>query len=371
MAKDYYKTLGVDKNASQDEIKSAFRKLAKKYHPDVNKEEGAEAKFKEIGEAYSVLGDPEKRKTYDQFGSAAFEQGGGNPYGGFGNFQGFNFDFDDIDLGSIFDDMFGGMGRRRTSENNPRKGQDSLIRINLDFEEAAFGCKKDIKLDLDEECQNCHGVGGFDEMECPSCHGSGRVVTQTRSIFGYIQQQSICPDCSGSGKTFGKICPECHGKKHIVKNKTITVDVPSGVDNESRLRISGKGSAGYNGGPNGDIYIEFKVKEHPLFERDGNDIYLELPLSIVDATLGCKKEIPTLYGNLTIEIDPGTQNDTKLRIKGKGINNMATLKKGDMYVIINVMIPEKLTKEQKDLFKQLAQTNLETNSEFKNFNKYL
>ncbi len=370
--RDYYEVLGVSKNASQDEIKSAFRKLAKKYHPDVNKEEGAEAKFKEIGEAYAVLSDEQKRKQYDQFGHAAFE--GGSSGSGFGGFSGFS-GFEDIDLGSIFDEVFGssfGFGSRRgTSKNRPQKGSDSLVKVNLSFEEAVFGCSKDLKLDLDEECDECKGKGGFDEKTCATCSGHGRVVTQSRSIFGVIQQESICPDCNGLGKTYAKTCNNCKGTGHVIKNKTISVEIPAGVDTGSELRISGKGSKGYNGGPNGDIYIQFKVKDHPLFKRDDNDIYLDVPITITEAVLGGKKEIPTLDGNVVIAIDSGTQNGTKLRLKGKGVESPRTGKKGDMFVIINVMIPEKLDKTQKDLFKQLNETDLETNSEFKEIKKFL
>ena len=374
MAKrDYYEVLGVEKTASQDEIKSAFRKLAKKYHPDINKEEGAEAKFKEIGEAYAVLSDEQKRKQYDQFGHAAFDGAAGAGGAGFGGFQGF--DFGDIDLGDIMEEVFGqhfGFGRgRSSSKNRPQKGRDSLVKVSLTFEEAVFGCKKDIKLDLDTKCEKCDGKGGFGENKCTTCDGRGRVVTSTRSIFGYIQQESICPDCNGTGTTFDKVCSDCKGNGHVMKNKTITVDVPAGVDNGSELRISGRGSEGYNGGENGDIYIQFKVASHPLFIREDQDIYLELPITVVDATLGCKKEIPTLDGNLVIQIDAGTQNDTKLRIKGKGVSSQRTTKKGDMYVIVKIMIPEKLDKTQKELFKELSETNLETNDEFKSLKKYI
>ncbi len=373
--KDYYEVLGVDKNASQAEIKSAFRKMAKKYHPDINKEEGAEAKFKEVGEAYSVLGDEQKRKQYDQFGHAAFENGaGGNPYGNYGGFSGFQ-GFEDIDLGDIFEDMFGaGFGfssRRGAKKNRARKGDDTLVRVNLTFEEAIFGCKKELKLDLDEDCATCNGKGGFDEKTCSTCGGTGRVVSQTQSIFGVIQQQTTCPDCGGTGKTFGRVCSDCRGHGHVTKNKTIEVDIPAGVDNGSELRITGKGSKGFNGGPNGDIYIQFKVKEHGIFQREGDDIYLDLPITITEAVLGCKKEIPTVYGNLVIEIDAGTQAGTKLRIKSKGVENVRTGRKGDMYVIVNVLIPEKLDKKQKELFKELDDTNLRTNSEFKTIDKYL
>ena len=373
--KDYYEVLGVDKNASQDEIKSAFRKLAKKYHPDINKEEGAEAKFKEIGEAYAVLSDEQKRKQYDQFGHAAFDGAAGAGAGGFGGFGGFQ-GFDDIDLGDIFDEILGqqfgfGRGRRASAKNRPQRGSDSLVKITLDFEEAVFGCKKELKIDLDEECDECNGKGGFNEEVCSTCHGRGRVVTETRSIFGYIQQETTCPDCNGKGNTYAKVCQNCKGKGHVIKNKTIEVDIPAGVDTGSELRITGKGSHGYNGGPNGDIYIQFKVKDHSLYKRDEYDIYLDLPITIVDAVLGAKKEIPTLYGNLVIQIDAGTQSQTKLRIKGKGIESPKTHKKGDMYVIVNVMIPEKLDRKQKDLFKELSDTPLNNNSEFKKIEKYL
>ena len=362
--RDYYEVLGVSKSASQDEIKSAFRKLAKKYHPDVNKEEGAEAKFKEIGEAYAVLSDEQKRKQYDQFGHAAFDGSAGGGYGGFSGFSG----FEDIDLGSIFDEMFGssfGFGSRRgSSKNRPQKGSDSLVKINLTFEEAVFGCSKDLKLDLDEECETCKGKGGFDESTCSTCHGQGRVVSQTRSIFGVIQQESVCPDCKGTGKTYAKTCNDCKGSGHVVKNKTISVEIPAGVDTGSELRISGKGSKGYNGGANGDIYIQFSVKDHPLFKREDTDIYIEVPITITQAVLGGKKEIPTLDGNVVIAIDSGTQSGTRLRLKGKGIVSPRTGKKGDMYVIINVMIPEKIDKNQKELLKQSSETNPESNSYF-------
>lgn len=371
--KDYYETLGVSKDASDAEIKSAFRKLAKKYHPDVNKEPDAETKFKEIGEAYSVLSDPQKRKTYDQFGSAAFEQGGpgAGGFGGFSDFQGFN--MDDIDLGDILDDMFGGFGfsSRRTGKKRPQKGSDTLVKINVDFMEAVEGSNKSIRLDLDEKCDECNGDGGFDAKTCSTCGGRGRVVTQQRTMFGMFQQETVCPDCRGEGKTYTKTCNKCRGKGHVTTNKEIEIEIPAGVDNGTQLRISGKGSAGVNGGPNGDIYIEFIVKNHPLFERNGDDINLDLPITFTEAILGCKKEIPTLYGNLVLAIDPGTQNDTKLRIKGKGMSIINSTRKGDMYVTVKVMIPNKLDRKQKELIKELSETDLETNAEFKNIKKYL
>lgn len=371
--KDYYEVLGVSKTATDEEIKRAFRKLAKQYHPDINKEPGAEEKFKEIGEAYAVLSDANKRRQYDQFGHAAFENGGS---GGGTGFQGFN--MGDIDLEDILGDLFGGGfrgfsgfgGSSRTS-SRPSKGEDIRVVLNLTFEEAAFGCEKDVKLNLTSECSRCKGKGGFNEKTCRTCGGAGKVLEQAQTIFGYMQTQKTCPDCKGRGKTYETICDECHGKGVVEKIKTLTVTIPEGVDEGYQLRLSGKGNAGLNGGPNGDVFIEFKIKEHPLFERDGADIYLEVPVTITDATLGCKKEIPTLYGNIILEIKAGTQNYTKLKIKGKGIKLPNSISKGNMYAVVNIIIPTKLDRKQKALLQDLAQTDLEDSQEFKNFNKYM
>lgn len=371
--KDYYEVLGVSKTATDEEIKRAFRKLAKQYHPDINKEPGAEEKFKEIGEAYAVLSDANKRRQYDQFGHAAFENGGS---GGGTGFQGFN--MGDIDLEDILGDLFGGGfrgfsgfgGSSRTS-SRPSKGEDIRVVLNLTFEEAAFGCEKDVKLNLTSECSRCKGKGGFNEKTCRTCGGAGKVLEQAQTIFGYMQTQKTCPDCKGRGKTYETICDECYGKGVVEKVKTLTVTIPEGVDEGYQLRLSGKGNAGLNGGPNGDVFLEFKIKEHPLFERDGADIYLEVPVTITDATLGCKKEIPTLYGNIILEIKAGTQNYTKLKIKGKGIKLPNSISKGNMYAVVNIIIPTKLDRKQKALLQDLAQTDLEDSPEFKNFNKYM
>ncbi len=370
--RDYYEVLGLSKGASTDEIKSAFRKLAKKYHPD-NKETGDEAKFKEIGEAYAVLSDEQKRKQYDQFGHAAFDGTGGPGFGGFGGFGGFS--ADDIDLGSIFDDIFGagmfGGSSRRSSRTRPTKGRDSLVKVNLTFEEAVFGCKKTISLDLDSECDSCNGKGGDGEVSCSTCGGSGRVVQQQRTMFGVFQSETTCPDCNGKGKRYKNICKKCNGEGHVIKNKEIEIEVPEGVNSGHQLRISGKGAAGYNGGPNGDIYIEFNVKDHPLFERKGNDIYVDVPLTVTEAVLGCKKEVPTLTGSVILDIDSGSQPGEQLRMKGKGVKDPSSSRRGDMYVVLDVIIPNKLDRKQKELFNELAETDLEIGSEFKNFKKYL
>lgn len=372
--KDYYEVLGVSKNATDAEIKSAFRKLAKQYHPDVNKTPEAEAKFKEIGEAYSVLSDENKRKQYDQFGHAAFQGGAGGNGGGFGGFSGGFQGFEDIDLGSIFEDLFtGGAFSSSRSRRGSRatKGEDSLVRINLTFDEAVFGCEKTISLELNDTCSNCSGKGGFDENTCSTCAGSGRIITEQRTLFGTFQSQTTCPDCSGKGRTFARKCKNCSGRGFVSAKKEIVVTVPEGVDTGTQLRISGKGSAGRNGGPNGDIYIEFIVKKHPLFERNEDDIIIEMPISITDAILGCKKEVPTIRGSVVLEIDPGTQSGDKLRLKGKGVKNPNTNRYGDMYVNINVVIPSKLDRKQKDLIRDLSKTDLENDNVFKNYKKYL
>ena len=376
--KDYYEILGVSKDATQAEIKSAFRKLAKKYHPDLNKTPEAEAKFKEIGEAYAVLGDEQKRKQYDQFGHEAYTNSSNQGFGGFGNggFSSWSSAFDDdLDLGSIFSDLFGGsfgFGNKSRSRSRKAKGEDLLIKIDLTFEEAVFGCQKELKVTMDDKCDECGGVGGYEQTTCQTCQGRGRVVTNQNTIFGTFQSQRECPDCNGTGQSFKRICFKCHGTGHVNKSKNIDVDIPAGVDNETRLRISGKGPAGKNGGPNGDIYLEFRVKEHPLFKRDNLDIYLEVPIDIATAILGGEIEIPTLYGNLFLEIKPGTQSGEKQRIRNKGIsdpNNQSS--KGDMYIIINIITTTKLDSKQKDLIKELLLTVLTNESEFKNFKKYL
>lgn len=373
--KDYYETLGVEKNATEQEIKSAFRKLAKKYHPD-NKETGDEAKFKEIGEAYAVLSDEKKRAQYDQFGSAAFD-------GSAGGFNGF--DPGDIDLNDILRQVFGGGfsssgfsgfedffgGGRSSSSTRARKGRDTLVRLDLTFEEAAFGLDKDIELSLNDTCDSCNGKGGFEEIKCSYCNGSGTVVTEQRSLFGIMQSRSVCPKCQGSGKTFKRTCDKCRGTGQLKKKKTISIHIPAGVDTGHQLRISNKGEAGINGGANGDIYFEIHVKESDFYERDGSDLYIELPLTMSEAVLGAQKEVPTIHGNVIMEVKPGVQSGTKYKLKGKGLPIINTSRKGDEYVIINVVTPTKLSREQKKLFQALDETDLESSPEFKNFKKHL
>ena len=365
--RDYYEVLGVDKNASEADIKSAFRRLAKKYHPDVSKEENAAEKFKEAQEAYAVLSDPDKRKQYDQFGHSAFSGNGG---AGFSGFEGFDFG----NVSDIFEDIFEEMGfssgrSRNRNQNSPRKGADVLHRMTIDFEEAVYGTKKDIKIDVEEDCEECHGKGGFNSKTCSECHGSGTITQEQRTMFGSFLTKTTCPYCKGSGNVFEKTCQECRGRGKVNNRKTITITVPAGIDSGNRLRVAGKGGAGSNGGPNGDLYVEFIVREHDYYQRSDDDIYIELPLTITEAVLGTKKEVPTLYGNVDLTIPAGTQNGDKMRLRGKGIENLSSKRKGDMYVITKVIIPEKLSRDQKKLFEELSYTDLETNKYFKNYKK--
>lgn len=366
--KDYYEVLGVSKTASQDEIKSAFRKLAKKYHPDVSKEENAAEKFKEAQEAYAVLSDENKRKQYDQYGHAAFTNG----EGGFSGFEGFDFGgMDDIMDEVLRNFGFRTRGSSGKASSRRKDGDDLLYRMSITFDEAVHGTKKDIKIDVEEECSECDGKGGFGSHTCSECKGSGSVTRQQASLFGSFLSRTTCPKCGGTGTTFDKTCTNCHGTGREKKTKTLAVTIPKGVDTGNRIRLAGKGEAGSNGGYPGDLYIEFSVKDDDFFQRDGNDIYAVIPLTITEAVLGCKKSVPTINGNVEVSIPEGTKNNTRLRLKGKGIESDINNKKGDMYVITNVIIPCKLNRKQKELFKELSDTKLDDDSEFTKYNKYL
>ena len=375
--KDYYDILGVSKTASDAEIKSAYRKLAKKYHPD-NKETGDEGKFKDVQEAYSILGDASKRKTFDQFGSSAFNNsssGGayGNPYGG-GSYS-YTTSFDDIDLGDIFGSMFGGSdsffgGSSSRSKTRARKGDDVLTKVKISFDEAVSGCEKDLKVSVVEECPDCKGKGGTGEKTCSACHGSGTITQEQHTMLGSFLSKTTCPTCNGKGKTYEHSCLNCRGTGRVKVNKTITVTVPAGVDTGNRLRLRGKGAEGYNGGEPGDLFIEFEVTPHELFERNGDDIILEVPLTITEAILGCKKDIPTLYGNVRVTVPAGTNSGDKQRIKGKGINNKAAGRVGDMYLIMSVEVPSKLSRDQRNIIEELDKTVLST-PKINKFDKYV
>lgn len=355
MAKrDYYEVLGVSRDASQEEIKKAYRRLARKYHPDANpNDKGAEAKFKEISEAYKVLSDPQKRANYDRFGHAEPGQQGFDGFGGFGGFGGGfeqNFGFDDI-----FDMFFGGGGRRRRS--GPQKGADLRADLEITFEEAAFGVEKDINVLRTETCDFCGGSGaakGSRPVTCSNCNGTGQVQSTYSSPLGRIVQSRTCERCRGSGKIIENPCPVCGGTGRQRKRRKIHVKVPAGVDDGSRLRLSGEGEPGERGGPQGDLYVFIRVKPHRLFKRDGNNVVCEWPISFVQAALGDEVVIPTLDGKAKLKIPEGTQSGTTFRLRGKGIPYLNGYGRGDQYVRVVVKIPTKLSQKQKELLRQFA-----------------
>lgn len=372
--KDYYEVLGVSKNATDSEIKSAFRKLAKKYHPDVSKEENAAEKFKEAQEAYAVLSDKDKRAKYDQFGHAAFDQSAG----GFGGFSG----FEDFDMSDILKDIFGsgfsfsggssffGGNRSQDGRKVKTKGPDISVIFEMSFEEAAFGTETTVTLNIDDNCPECDGHGGIGVSKCSECNGTGYVREQQRSILGAFVTQRPCYKCGGTGETYKTKCTNCHGTGKKRVKKDIIVKVPAGVDTGDHLRVAGKGPAGENGGPNGDVYIEIRVKDHPIFERDDSDLYITLPLTIAEAALGCKKDIPTLDGIVLLNVPAGSQSGERHRIKGKGLKSPSKRSVGDLYVVLKVITPTKLDRKQKKLLEDLNKTNLK-NQEFDLYEKYL
>lgn len=366
MAKrDYYDVLGVSKTANDDEIKKAYRGLAKKYHPDVCKEPDAEAKFKEVQEAYEVLSDSTKRQQYDQFGHEG-------PMGGAGGFDGFNFGGGFGGFEDIFSSFFGG-GSRRKSSTGATRGRNIKTTITLTFEEAAFGCEKEITLSKLETCKDCSGTGamsGKDIETCSRCHGRGRVVVEQNSIFGRVQTETTCPNCGGKGKTIKNKCTTCHGEGRIKVTSKLKVKIPSGVDDEQTLTVSGKGEAGTNGGMNGDLYIEINVKEHDLFERDGVHLYFEMPITFSQAALGAQIEIPTLDGKALLKVPSGTQTGTKFKLTGRGIKNARTGEVGNLYVIAKIITPTKLSQEQKDLFNKLSKTDEKSENIFQKIKKF-
>ncbi len=364
--RDYYDVLGVSKGASKDEIKSAYRKLAKKFHPDINKEASAETKFKEIQEAYDVLYDDQKRATYDQFGHSAFDQNGGqNPFqGGFGG------GFQDVDLGDIFSSFFGGGGRQqRRNPTGPQKGNDQVSRIRIDFMDAINGKKIQLQHTYDEKCNHCDGSGAESSSDihtCHTCHGSGYVTMTQQSLFGQVQTQRPCPTCQGSGKEITNKCHKCNGSGYNRVKTTLDVTIPAGINHGQHIRIPGKGERGLNGGPNGDLYLEVHVKKHDLFIREGNDIHISIPISFVDAALGMEVDIPTVYGDVSMKIPAGIQPGTKLRLKSKGVKDVRG-NIGDQYVEVNINTPSNLSKEQIELLEKYQKLEGKNQSFFDKF----
>ena len=351
MARNYYEVLGVSKTASDDEIKKAFRTLAKKYHPDMHPgDKECEEKFKEAQEAYAVLSDAEKRKQYDQFGHAAFDGTGGGAGG---------FDFSGMDMGDIFGDIFGdffGGGSRRRTNDGPMKGSNLRTSVRITFEEAIFGCEKEIEMVLKDECHSCHGTGakpGTTPETCPKCGGKGKVVFTQQSFFGTVQNVQTCPDCGGSGKIIKDKCPDCRGTGYIASKKKIQVSIPAGIDNGQSVRIREKGEPGINGGPRGDLLVEVVVSRHPTLQRQDMNIYSTAQISFAQAALGGEIRIHTVDGDVLYEVKPGTQTNTRIRLKGKGVPSLRNKSvRGDHYVDLVVQTPTGLSADAKEALRQ-------------------
>lgn len=353
MAKrDYYEVLGVSKDASKDEIKKAYRKLSKKYHPDINKEEGADEKFKEITEAYEVLSDQNKRANYDQFGHSGPQGGfGGQGFGG-QDFSGFGGGFEDI-----FSTFFGGGGAQR-DPNAPRKGDDLQYTMTISFEEAVFGAEKEISIRKEVKCETCEGSGakpGSKKKTCHYCNGAGHVAVEQNTILGRVRTEKVCPVCNGTGEEIEEPCPTCHGKGTQTKNVKIKVKVPEGVDTDQQIRLAGEGAPGHNGGPQGDLYVVFRVKTSDKFIREGDDIFYNLKISFPQAALGDEVKVPTLDGEVILTVPEGTQDGKQFRMKDKGVKNVHGYGHGDLFVNINVVTPTKLSEKQKSLMREFAE----------------
>lgn len=360
MAKrDLYEVLGVSKSASDDEIKRAYRKLSKKFHPDINKEAGAEEKFKEVAEAYEVLSDANKRAAYDQYGHASTDPNFGAGGGGFGG-GGFGGGFGGGGFEDIFESFFGGGGGRSYNPNAPRQGEDLQYSLNLEFEEAIFGKETTISYNREEECKTCHGDGakpGTHPVTCSKCHGTGSLNVERNTPLGRVMTRQTCDVCHGTGQEIKESCPTCHGSGHMKDKHTVKVTVPAGVEDGNQMRLNGQGEAGKNGGPYGDLYVVFRVKASKEFERNGSEIYYELPINFVQATLGDEVEVPTVHGKVKLKIPAGTQTETNFCLRGKGAPKLRGTGTGDQHVKVKLMTPKNLSKEQTDLLRQFAQAS--------------
>ena len=374
--RDYYEVLGVSRGASEDEIKKAYKKMARKYHPDLNPgDKTAEEKFKEVNEAYEVLSDADKKARYDQYGHAGVDPNFGA--GGFGG--GFDGSFDFGDLGDIFGSFFGGGfgGGRRTNPNAPQRGESIRMSIAISFEEAAFGCEKAVTVERYETCDTCHGNGcapGTSPEVCPDCHGTGTVQVRRQTPMGVFATSSPCPKCGGKGRIIHQPCKDCRGSGMVRKKKTIQASIPAGIDNGQTISIRGQGNAGKNGGPAGDLLITITVRPHELFRREGTSVLCEAPITFTQAVLGAELEIPTIDGKVRYTLPEGTQSGTTFRLKGKGIPSINGRGRGDQYVTVYIETPKNLNKEQKEALKKFAETMGESNYEeqkkfFKKFKK--
>lgn len=344
--RDYYEVLGLEKNASKEEIKKAYRKLARQYHPDVNKEPDAADKFKEAKEAYETLSNEQKRAQYDQFGHAGMD---GQGFGGFGGGQDFG------GFGDIFDMFFGGGGGRRRDPNAPQQGADLQYTMILDFEESIFGKETDIMIPRDEECTTCHGSGakpGTKPKSCSHCNGSGQLNTEQNTPFGRVVNRRVCHHCNGTGKIIPEKCATCSGDGTVKKNKKIHINIPAGIDDGQQIRVAGKGEPGKNGGPAGDLYVVIQVRRHEFFTREGDNIFCELPLTFTQAALGDEVEVPTVHGKVKLKIPAGTQTGKTFRLKGKGSPNVRGYGNGDQHIKVRIVTPTKLTDRQKELLRE-------------------
>lgn len=366
--RDYYEVLGVERGADDATIKKAYRQLAKKYHPDMNPgDKEAEKKFKEASEAYAVLSDPDKRRQYDQFGHSAFE--GGAAGDGFGGFDFGGADFSDI-FGDIFGDFFGGGSRSNARNNGPMKGANLRTSVRISFEEAVFGVEKELELTLKDTCKTCSGTGakpGTSPETCHKCGGRGQVVTQHSTPFGTIRNSQVCPDCGGTGKTIKDKCPDCSGSGYIANRKKIQVSIPAGIDNGQSVRIRDKGEPGVNGGPRGDLLVEVVVDRHPIFQRQDMNIFSTVPVSFAVAALGGEILIDTVDGKVVYDVKAGTQTDTRVRLRGKGVPSLRNKDiRGDHYVTLVVQVPDKLSNEAKELLRKFDQESGNTLEAVKN-----